>query len=85
VVRSSGAGGRARFQAVDTAAAYRGRGICSRLTVEAARRTAELRPIDHFVICADPGYHALGLYESLGFVRAEEVAAVLLTPPGSSS
>jgi hypothetical protein len=25
------------------------------------------------VIVADPGYHALGLYESLGFERAEHV------------
>jgi hypothetical protein len=34
-------GARGRFQAVDTAAAYRRRGICSRLLVEAARRSAE--------------------------------------------
>ena len=30
------------------------------------------------MICADPDYHALGLYESLGFVAVERVAGVLL-------
>lgn len=72
--------GRARYQIVDTAQAHRRRGICSRLVVEAARRIAAARPVRHFVICADPDYHALGLYESLGFRRAERVAAVLRRP-----
>jgi ribosomal protein S18 acetylase RimI-like enzyme len=78
-------GTRARFQSVDTAAAHRRRGICSRLVVEAAQRTAAAHPVSQFVICADPGYHALGLYETLGFADAERVAAVLLRPDGSSS
>ena len=74
------AAGRGRFQAVDTAAAHRRRGICSRLLVEAARRSGAER----LVICADPGYHALGLYESLGFRAAERVAGVCLEPPAGS-
>jgi ribosomal protein S18 acetylase RimI-like enzyme len=69
-------GGRGRFQVVDTALAYRRRGICSRLVVEAAQRSAELYGAERFVIAADPGYHALGLYESLGFERAEHVVGV---------
>ena len=50
-----------------------------RLVVEAAR----LSGARLLVICADPGYHALGLYESLGFHAAERVAGVCLQPPAS--
>jgi hypothetical protein len=32
------------------------------------------------VIVADPDYHALGLYESLGFERAERVAGCCRWP-----
>jgi ribosomal protein S18 acetylase RimI-like enzyme len=73
-------GARGRFQAVDTAAAHRRKGICSRLVVEAAHRSAEQRGARQFVIAADPRYHALGLYESLGFRRAERVAGVCRPP-----
>lgn len=69
---------RGRFQTVDTAAAHRRRGICSRLVIEAAQRTAALHPVQRFVICADPEYHALGLYEDLGFCAAERVTGALL-------
>jgi ribosomal protein S18 acetylase RimI-like enzyme len=69
-------GERGRFQAVETAAAYRRLGIGSRLVVEAAQRSAAER----FVIVADAGYHALGLYESLGFSRREHVFAVYQRP-----
>lgn len=68
--------GRGRFQVVDTALAYRRRGICSRLVVEAALLSVERYGAERFVIAADPGYHALGLYESLGFERAEQVVGV---------
>ncbi|MGO9751814.1 MAG: GNAT family N-acetyltransferase [Solirubrobacteraceae bacterium] len=75
-------GERGRFQTVDTAARARRRGICSRLLVEAAHRTAERYDADRFVIVADPNYHALGLYESLGFRRRELVAGVYRQPRG---
>lgn len=68
--------GRGRFQAVETAAAYRRRGIASRLLVDAARHAARAYSAERFVIVADANYHALGLYESLGFVRAERVVGV---------
>ena len=74
-------GGRGRFQVVDTAAAHRRRGICSRLLVEAARHSAERYGAEVFVIAADPGYHALGLYESLGFKRLEHVYGACRLPP----
>jgi ribosomal protein S18 acetylase RimI-like enzyme len=71
-------GGRGRFQVVDTAPAHRRRGVCSRLVVEAARRAHEDFGAQQFVIVADAGYHALGLYESLGFERIERLASVCL-------
>jgi RimJ/RimL family protein N-acetyltransferase len=73
-------GGRARYQTVDTAEAYRRRGVCSRLVVAAARHAAEEHRIDQFVIVADPDYHAMGLYESLGFKPLEHTAGVCLHP-----
>ena len=72
--------GRGRFQVVDTALAFRRRGICSRLVVEAARHSAEAHGAERFVIVADLGYHALGLYESLGFERREHVVGVCRWP-----
>lgn len=76
-------GPRGRYQAVDTAQAYRRRGICSRLVVEAARLSQAAHRIEHLVICADPAYHALGIYESLGFSGAERVSGVLRQPGGA--
>ena len=73
--------GRGRFQVVDTAADHRRRGICSRLVVEAARHAARRWTIRRLVIAADPDYHALGLYETLGFRPREQVAGVLRRPP----
>jgi ribosomal protein S18 acetylase RimI-like enzyme len=76
--------GRGRFQAVDTALAHRRRGISSRLVVEAAHRASEDFGAKRFVIVADAEYHALGLYESLGFERAEHVFGVCLWPRSDS-
>jgi ribosomal protein S18 acetylase RimI-like enzyme len=73
--------GRGRYQAVETAAAHRRRGICSRLVVEAAHHAAHNWRAEQFVIAADPDYHALGLYESLGFRRREQVSSVVMRPP----
>ena len=72
--------GRGRFQAVDTALAFRRRGICSRLVVEAARLSAAEYGVERLVIVADRHYHALGLYESLGFQRAEQLFGVCHWP-----
>jgi ribosomal protein S18 acetylase RimI-like enzyme len=72
--------GRGRFQAVDTALAYRRRGICSRLIVDAAEHSVAVHGTERFVIVADAGYHALGLYESLGFRRGEHVVGVCRWP-----
>jgi len=73
--------GRGRYQSVDTAEAHRRRGICSRLLVEAARRGAQEHCARRLVIGADPGYHALAIYESLGFQPTERVSGVWRPPP----
>ena len=72
--------GRGRFQIVATAPDFRRRGVCSRLVVEASRRAAERHGAERFVIVADANYHALGLYESLGFERREHVFGVCRWP-----
>jgi len=76
--------GRARYQTVDTVAARRRLGIASRLVHGAAAAELARQRIDHFVIAADPDYHALGLYESLGFARVETVTGALRKPPASA-
>ncbi|MDQ6728729.1 MAG: GNAT family N-acetyltransferase [Actinomycetota bacterium] len=72
--------GRGRYQSVDTLGSFRRRGICSRLVVAAGHHAAEHYGAQRLVICADVHYHALGLYESLGFARAEHTAGVCLPP-----
>jgi ribosomal protein S18 acetylase RimI-like enzyme len=69
--------GRARYETVDTAAAYRRQGICSRLLVAAARHACEQHGARELVIGADPEYHAQAIYESVGFRAVERQAGVL--------
>ncbi len=73
--------GRARFQTVDTAAQYRRRGVATRLVFEAAQHAAAHHRINQFVMAADPDYHAIRIYESLGFHRAESVCGAMLPAP----
>ncbi len=74
-------GERASIHDVDTAASHRRKGICSRLLVEAVADLAGERAPASVVIAADPDYHALGLYESLGFSQREHCAGVCRIPP----
>lgn len=76
--------GRGRFQTVDTEETHRRRGVCSRLVFDAAQMAAERHGAERLVICADPDYHALGLYESLGFRPVERVSGVYRQPPPSA-
>jgi ribosomal protein S18 acetylase RimI-like enzyme len=73
-------GGRARYQAVDTAIAHRRRGICSRLLVEGARHAVVTYGATRLVIVADPDYHAAAIYESVGFRPVERVCGVCRPP-----
>jgi GNAT superfamily N-acetyltransferase len=72
--------GRARYQAVDTAPAFRRRGVASRLVVEAGRHAVSNSDARQLVIGADAEYHALPLYESLGFTVRERCLAVCWWP-----
>jgi RimJ/RimL family protein N-acetyltransferase len=72
---------RGRYQTVDTITSHRGRGICSRLLVEAASIIHERHGTSRFVIGADPDYHAVKIYESLGFQPVERTAGAYLQPP----
>ena len=72
--------GRGRYQAVDTLAAHRRQGICSRLVVDAARDAVRRHGARTLVIVADPDYHALGIYTSVGFTPAEEMTGVCRAP-----
>ena len=56
-----------RYQTVETLDAYRRRGLAGRLLFEASRWGASALGLRRLVICADPEYHALRLYEALGF------------------
>jgi ribosomal protein S18 acetylase RimI-like enzyme len=73
-------GARARYQDVHTAESHRGRGIATRLVVDAAAHAASYHAIDHFVMAADPDYHAIGIYESVGFERRELVVGAMRKP-----
>jgi len=73
-------GGRARYQAVDTAVTHRRRGICTRLLVDAARHAVATYGATDLVIVADPEYHAAGIYESVGFRPVERVCGVCRPP-----
>jgi ribosomal protein S18 acetylase RimI-like enzyme len=75
-------GDRGRYQAVETAEAHRRRGICSRLLIDAAAHAGAEHALSSLVIAADADYHALGLYESLGFERRELVHSVCRPPAG---
>jgi ribosomal protein S18 acetylase RimI-like enzyme len=74
---------RARYQYVDTVAAFRRRGVARRLLVDAARHACSRHAIDHFVIAADPDYHAISIYEGLGFERVELVVGAVRKPADS--
>lgn len=72
--------GRGRFQVVDTRESHRRRGICTRLIADAARHAAEHHGATQLVIAADPDYHAIGIYASVGFEPVERVVGVCLQP-----
>jgi ribosomal protein S18 acetylase RimI-like enzyme len=75
-------GDRGRYQAVETLEAHRRKGICSRLLIDAAAHATAEHALSTLVIAADADYHALGLYESLGFARRELVHSVCRPPAG---
>jgi GNAT superfamily N-acetyltransferase len=63
--------GLVRYQAVETHPDHRGKGFASRLLYEASIYAIEVLGARTLVIAADPGYHAIGIYRSLGFEQVE--------------
>jgi predicted GNAT family acetyltransferase len=74
--------GLARFQSVETHPAARRRGLASALVHHAGKAALD-RGAKRLVIVADPEYHAIGIYRSLGFVESE-TQVQLTRPPGST-
>ena len=72
----------ARYQTIETHPDARRRGLASALVHHAGRAALE-QGTRTLVIVADPGYHAIGLYRSLGFDDTE--TQVQLTRPPSAS
>lgn len=63
--------GLARFQSVDTRPGYRNQGLAGTL-VHIAGAYALTRPgVQTLVMVADPGYHAIRVYRSVGFTERE--------------
>jgi ribosomal protein S18 acetylase RimI-like enzyme len=73
-------GPRGRFQAVDTRAGHRRRGICRRLIADAAADASARHGLRDLVIVGDAEYHAVGIYESLGFRVRESTIGIWRRP-----
>jgi len=71
--------GVARYQSIVTAPDYRRQSLASDLVRVAAQFGREVFDTTTLVIAADPDYHAITLYESLGFERRE--SQVLIQRP----
>jgi ribosomal protein S18 acetylase RimI-like enzyme len=63
--------GLARFQNVDTRAEHRRQGLAGHLLVAAAEHARLRLGARRLVIVADPGYHAIEIYRSIGFREIE--------------
>jgi ribosomal protein S18 acetylase RimI-like enzyme len=64
-------GGLARYQTIETHPGFRRRGLASSLVYEASLWGLEELGAHTLVIVADPGYHAIGIYRTLGFAETE--------------
>jgi GNAT superfamily N-acetyltransferase len=72
-------GTRARYQDVQTAVAYRGRGVARGLLRSAAKASSATE----LVIVAEPGSKAARVYEQIGFTTVEHVASACRYPTAS--
>jgi ribosomal protein S18 acetylase RimI-like enzyme len=59
--------GLGRFQTVSTHPNFQRRGICQTLVHTASQMTLASGAVTELVMCADPEYHAIKIYESVGF------------------
>ncbi len=58
-----------RFQTVCTHPKFQRQGICQTLVYLASQAVLESGQVQDLVMCADPEYHAITIYESVGFKR----------------
>ena len=70
-----------RFQHVCTHPEWRRRGLCTALIHTVCRHGFETMGLDTLVIVADPSDVAIGLYESVGFVRGVSSSHLERSPP----
>jgi ribosomal protein S18 acetylase RimI-like enzyme len=61
--------GLGRFQTVSTHPEFQRRGFCQTLVYESSRLALASGRVQELVMCADPEYHAIRLYEAVGFQR----------------
>lgn len=57
------------YQIVFTDPEFRRQGLCGTLVFETARLAFQNTEVDTLVMCADPDYFAIKIYESCGFRR----------------
>jgi ribosomal protein S18 acetylase RimI-like enzyme len=72
--------GLGRFQAVDTHPNFRRRGLAGTLVYHAARQGFSDMGAETLVMCADPDYVAVKIYESVGFKITEQQMALQWYP-----
>jgi len=74
--------GVARYQAVDTHPEFRGRGLAGTLVHHAGAQALTWPGVQTLVIGADPEYHAIRIYRSVGFDGTETQVQLLRPPAG---
>ena len=75
--------GLGRFQLVDTHPNFRRRGLAGTLVYHAAKQGFQNMGAKTLVMCADPNYVAVGIYESVGFKITERQTALQWHPKSS--
>lgn len=60
-----------RFQLVSTDPEFQRRGCCQTLVYRSSQLALGSGQIENLVMCADPDYHAINIYESVGFKRQQ--------------
>lgn len=58
-----------RFQTVSTHPDYQLQGVCQTLVYQSSQDALATGEVDNLVMCADPDYHAIKIYEMVGFKR----------------
>lgn len=72
-----------RYQSVDTHPEHRRQGLAGTLVHLAGRYALDVLGVRTLVIVADPAYHAIKIYRSVGFTDTETQIQLQRTPPRS--